>query len=132
MDRGSSCCSAVRSPTLGFTCGPAIASSGDITEQRRPGEALKRESPAWNVGHRIRGRLTAAATSERPLPTLDHPAHTELPLSLQYDLSVSTFSPDGRVFQTDYAQKAVDNSGCAPVAAARHARLLSCAALCIC
>ncbi|KAL3150385.1 Phosphoprotein associated with glycosphingolipid-enriched microdomains 1 [Trebouxia sp. C0010 RCD-2024] len=28
-----------------------------------------------------------------------------------YDLSVSTFSPDGRVFQTDYAQKAVDNSG---------------------
>ena len=29
----------------------------------------------------------------------------------QYDLSVSTFSPDGRVFQTDYAQKAADNSG---------------------
>lgn len=28
-----------------------------------------------------------------------------------YDLSTSTFSPDGRVFQTDYAQKAVDNSG---------------------
>ncbi|KAK9914969.1 hypothetical protein WJX75_003096 [Coccomyxa subellipsoidea] len=28
-----------------------------------------------------------------------------------YDLSVSTFSPDGRVFQTDYAQKAIDNSG---------------------
>lgn len=30
---------------------------------------------------------------------------------LQYDLSVSTFSPDGRVFQTEYAQKAVDNGG---------------------
>lgn len=29
----------------------------------------------------------------------------------QYDLSVSTFSPDGRVFQTEYAQKAVDSSG---------------------
>ncbi|KAK9822442.1 hypothetical protein WJX74_011023 [Apatococcus lobatus] len=28
-----------------------------------------------------------------------------------YDLSVSTFSPDGRVFQTAYAQKAVDNGG---------------------
>lgn len=28
-----------------------------------------------------------------------------------YDLSVSTFSPDGRVFQTEYAQKAVDSSG---------------------
>lgn len=28
-----------------------------------------------------------------------------------YDLSVGTFSPDGRVFQTDYAQKAVDNGG---------------------
>lgn len=31
--------------------------------------------------------------------------------SLQYDLSVGTFSPDGRVFQTEYAQKAVDSSG---------------------
>lgn len=30
---------------------------------------------------------------------------------LQYDLSVSTFSPDGRVFQVEYAQKAVDSSG---------------------
>lgn len=28
-----------------------------------------------------------------------------------YDLSVSTFSPDGRVFQVEYAAKAVDNSG---------------------
>lgn len=28
-----------------------------------------------------------------------------------YDLSVSTFSPDGRVFQVEYAGKAVDNSG---------------------
>eukprot|EP00271_Cylindrocystis_brebissonii_P014592 TRINITY_DN35990_c0_g1_i1.p1 TRINITY_DN35990_c0_g1~~TRINITY_DN35990_c0_g1_i1.p1 ORF type:complete len:252 (+),score=47.98 TRINITY_DN35990_c0_g1_i1:143-898(+) len=28
-----------------------------------------------------------------------------------YDLSVTTYSPDGRVFQTEYAAKAVDNSG---------------------
>ncbi len=35
-------------------------------------------------------------------------------LPAQYDLSTSTFSPDGRVFQTDYAQKAVDNSGRGP------------------
>ncbi|KAL3841115.1 hypothetical protein ACJIZ3_025706 [Penstemon smallii] len=28
-----------------------------------------------------------------------------------YDLSVTTFSPDGRVFQIEYAGKAVDNSG---------------------
>jgi 20S proteasome subunit alpha 7 len=30
-----------------------------------------------------------------------------------YDLSVSTYSPDGRVFQVEYAGKAVDNSGTA-------------------
>jgi len=28
-----------------------------------------------------------------------------------YDLSPTTFSPDGKVFQVDYAQKAVDNAG---------------------
>ena len=28
-----------------------------------------------------------------------------------YDLSAATFSPDGRIFQVEYAQKAVDNSG---------------------
>lgn len=32
----------------------------------------------------------------------------------QYDLDTSTFSPDGRIFQTEYAQKAVDSSGWAP------------------
>ncbi|KAI8364435.1 nucleophile aminohydrolase [Blakeslea trispora] len=30
-----------------------------------------------------------------------------------YDLSVATYSPDGRVFQVEYANKAVDNSGTA-------------------
>ncbi|KAK4055911.1 putative proteasome subunit alpha type-7 [Microbotryomycetes sp. JL221] len=28
-----------------------------------------------------------------------------------YDLSASTYSPDGRIFQVEYAQKAVDNAG---------------------
>jgi hypothetical protein len=34
-------------------------------------------------------------------------------LCVQYDLSASQFSPDGRVFQVEYAQKAVENSGLA-------------------
>lgn len=29
-----------------------------------------------------------------------------------YDLSTTTYSPDGRVFQVEYAAKAADNSGC--------------------
>jgi 20S proteasome alpha/beta subunit len=29
----------------------------------------------------------------------------------QYDYSCGTFSPDGRIFQAEYAQKAVENSG---------------------
>ena len=28
-----------------------------------------------------------------------------------YDLSASTYSPDGRIFQVEYASKAVENSG---------------------
>ena len=32
-------------------------------------------------------------------------------IPFQYDLSASQFSPDGRVFQVEYAQKAVENSG---------------------
>ncbi len=36
---------------------------------------------------------------------------SELPAALpQYDLSVTTYSPDGKIFQTEYAQKAVDGS----------------------
>ena len=35
------------------------------------------------------------------------------PNFFQYDLSASQFSPDGRVFQVEYAQKAVENSGTA-------------------
>ncbi|MGH0191575.1 UNVERIFIED_CONTAM: hypothetical protein FKN15_066337 [Acipenser sinensis] len=35
------------------------------------------------------------------------------PSALQYDLSASTFSPDGRVFQVEYATKAVENSSTA-------------------
>lgn len=31
--------------------------------------------------------------------------------SFQYDLSASQFSPDGRVFQIDYAGKSVEQSG---------------------
>jgi Proteasome subunit A N-terminal signature len=32
---------------------------------------------------------------------------------VQYDYDV-TYSPDGKIFQTEYAQKAVDSSQCAP------------------
>uniref|UniRef100_A0A8C9BTL5 Proteasome alpha-type subunits domain-containing protein n=1 Tax=Phocoena sinus TaxID=42100 RepID=A0A8C9BTL5_PHOSS len=31
-------------------------------------------------------------------------------IGTRYDLSASTFSPDGRVFQVEYAMKAVENS----------------------
>nr|CAD7398839.1 unnamed protein product [Timema cristinae] len=48
---------------------------------------------------------------EMPCPT-DSPAQmASARLWFLYDLSASQFSPDGRVFQVEYAQKAVENSG---------------------
>ena len=38
-------------------------------------------------------------------------AHLVVNVLLQYDLSPLTFSPDGRIYQVEYAGKAVDNSG---------------------
>jgi 20S proteasome alpha/beta subunit len=36
----------------------------------------------------------------------------------QYDFSAGTFSPEGRIFQVEYAKKAVENSGCVSVCVA--------------
>ena len=69
-----------------------------------------------HVGHRHRGEWqTASRAGAAAIASSSLLAHTlPLPrlLALQYDLNVGTFSPDGRVFQTEYAQKAVDGSGC--------------------
>lgn len=75
-----------------------------------------------HVGHRHRGEFYALPKLtglEGRVEPADHLAlFLHLPSGpVQYDLSTGTFSPDGRVFQTDYAQKAVDNSGCGRVAA---------------
>ncbi len=54
-----------------------------------------------------REAVPASASRPHPRPPTPPPP----PTRPQYDLSVGTFSPDGRVFQTDYAQKAVDSGG---------------------
>ena len=49
----------------------------------------------------------------RHSPTrIDH-SHTMASQGTGYDLSASTYSPDGRIFQVEYANKAVENAGTA-------------------
>jgi len=45
-------------------------------------------------------------------PPDPYPRPATIPVP-QYDYSCGQFSPDGRVFQVEYAQKAVENSGTA-------------------
>lgn len=81
-----------------------------------------------NVGNRDRGAVLAREGGLLR-PHVVHPSLLIAPskrayVPAQYDLSATTYSPDGKVFQTDYAQKAVDNSRCAARAdGAKHACL---------
>ena len=94
---------------------------------------FKQTSARRYVGHRHRGasqplclsRYSFPFTwnieifvSQTSLPFLPSPcARPALTLDffpsrvLQYDLSTTTYSPDGKVFQVEYAGKAVDNGG---------------------
>lgn len=51
--------------------------------------------------------------TSRSVNTVKHFYNNIAFLLFQYDLSASQFSPDGRVFQVEYAIKAVENSGTA-------------------
>ena len=51
-----------------------------------------------------------AAAPRRPYRVAERTPRGFAPRS--YDLSSTTYSPDGKVFQIEYAAKAVDNSGC--------------------
>uniref|UniRef100_A0A8C4V341 Proteasome subunit alpha type-3 n=69 Tax=Neoaves TaxID=3078114 RepID=A0A8C4V341_FALTI len=60
--------------------------------------------------------VSAAGPSAGPWRQRGHPARPSAAAAVrfvQYDLSASTFSPDGRVFQVEYAMKAVENSSTA-------------------
>jgi len=68
--------------------------------------------------YRYRGKYTSACSAS--VRIYDWRGWTRLVLKpnlhilLQYDLSASQFSPDGRVFQVEYAHKAVENGGWVP------------------
>ena len=54
---------------------------------------------------------------------MDRANSLTLPVQTQYDLSSTTYSPDGKIFQTEYAQKAVDNGRCEEEMRSRDAQL---------
>lgn len=69
----------------------------------------------WNmssIGTGVRGKATLLSAIYTCTTKTHIAANTQCFLSVhQYDLSASQFSPDGRVFQIEYAAKAVENSG---------------------
>lgn len=65
----------------------------------------------------FRGLLSETKRRPFPLFSLRVSLPTRLPdptalehAPMQYDLSATTYSPDGRLFQIEYAQKAIDNA----------------------
>jgi hypothetical protein len=45
----------------------------------------------------------------RPYPCQAQLTNMASGIGTGYDLSANTYSPDGKIFQTEYAQKAIDN-----------------------
>lgn len=66
-------------------------------------------SKAYPALHSV--ELTKTELSLWPARSYSRLAETMSSIGTGYDISASQFSPDGRVFQVEYAQKAVENSG---------------------
>nr|SVE71271.1 EOG090X0C09 [Daphnia similis]SVE71903.1 EOG090X0C09 [Daphnia similis] len=70
-------------------------------------EKLLRQNERWNTSI----CFCSAEGVKREILKIVQSADKNHYKEQKYDLSASQFSPDGRVFQVEYAQKAVENSG---------------------
>ena len=105
----SLCCSRAQAQTQAFVSGSFSPVFARTLNPKNPKKTKRREEKRKRK--RKRKREAFGARRKRVERSDQNKLRSMSGVGSGYDLSVTTFSPEGRVFQVEYAGKAVDNGG---------------------